>query len=208
MGLGRPPNKGSGNNSRPSGLSLSALGGVERAEHPDEEPAPLRRGFCPVAPSGVLPGGPHFTRIGPFAGGASPDPQAQCDPVLQRLARPPSSRRALAALAGPACEMAHVENAGFRHRPITDACMHAQFEVLLHARRSLMVALHALSAGSALKTPADLGHRLPLRTFHRADDTQGFGFTKGQIQLAATARNTSIRLKIMSRESGFWRGFE
>jgi hypothetical protein len=50
LGLGRPPNKGSGNDSRPCGLKLSALGGVERAEHPDEEPAPLRRGFCPVAP--------------------------------------------------------------------------------------------------------------------------------------------------------------
>jgi len=71
-----------------------------------------------------------------------------------------------------------------------------------------MVALHTLSAGSALKNPADLWHRLPLRTFHHPDDTQGFGFTKGQIQFAATARNTSIRLKIMSCESGFGGGFE
>ena len=50
-GLGRPPNKGSGNDSRPCGLKLSALGGVERAEHPDEETSP------PL--SGVLPGGPQ-----------------------------------------------------------------------------------------------------------------------------------------------------
>jgi hypothetical protein len=115
-----------------------------------------RRGTSPP-PSGVLPGGPHFTRIGPFAGGASPGPQAQCDPVLQRLARPRSSRRSLAALAGPACEMAHVENAGFRNRPITVACMHAQFEVLLHSRRSLLVAFHALFAGSALKSLRTMG---------------------------------------------------
>ena len=51
LGLGRPPNKGSGNDSRPCGLNLSALGGVERAEHPDEEPAPLCRGFCSVVPN-------------------------------------------------------------------------------------------------------------------------------------------------------------
>src|SRR6266436_4657878 len=51
LGLGRPPNKGSGNDSRPCGLKLSALGGVERAEHPDEETSP------PL--SGVLPGGPE-----------------------------------------------------------------------------------------------------------------------------------------------------
>jgi len=53
-GLGRPPNKGSGNDSRPCGLKLSALGGVERAEHPDEETSP------PL--SGVLPGGPNVLR--------------------------------------------------------------------------------------------------------------------------------------------------
>src|SRR6266550_391272 len=54
LGLGRPPNKGSGNDSRPCGLKLSALGGVERAEHPDEETSP------PL--SGVLPGGSNVLR--------------------------------------------------------------------------------------------------------------------------------------------------
>ena len=49
--LGRPPRKSSGNDSRPCGLNLSALGGVERAEHPDEEPAPLGRGFCLAEPN-------------------------------------------------------------------------------------------------------------------------------------------------------------
>jgi hypothetical protein len=57
-----------------------------------------------------------------------------------------------------------------------------------------------------LEYPTDLGHRLPLRTFHRPDDTQRLGFTKGRIQFAATARNISIGLKIMSRESGFGAG--
>jgi len=53
-GLGRRPSKGSGNDSRPCGLKLSALGGVERAEHPDEETSP------PL--SGVLTGGPNVLR--------------------------------------------------------------------------------------------------------------------------------------------------
>ena len=39
-GLGRPPRKSSGNDSRPSGLNVSALGGVERAEHPTRNQPP------------------------------------------------------------------------------------------------------------------------------------------------------------------------
>jgi len=56
-GLGRPPNKGSGNNSRPSGLSLSALGGVERAEHPTRNQPPSVGGSARWSPTSSISNG-------------------------------------------------------------------------------------------------------------------------------------------------------
>jgi hypothetical protein len=58
--------------------------------------------------------------------GASPETHTHRDPILERLARVRFSRRSLvAAFAGPAGEMTHVENARFRNRPVTVACMNA-----------------------------------------------------------------------------------
>ena len=56
-GLGRPPNKGSGNDSRPCGLKLSALGGVERAEHPTRNQPPSVGGSARCAPTSSVSNG-------------------------------------------------------------------------------------------------------------------------------------------------------
>src|SRR5258708_13072054 len=80
--------------------------------------------------SGLLDKIEYFARIEvASAVGVAPESQDQCDQVLQRLARPRSSRRSLAALAGPACETAHDEDAGFQNRPITLPRIHARFRL-------------------------------------------------------------------------------